>query len=228
MPKTVLPAHQARSRESLKRLLKAAVEILNTDGLDRATIPRIAARAGLSPGAVYRRFADKDALLREVAVRILEDNYHGTRALMEREDWQAMSLAELSRHVIAISLKGHRTYHGLLRALFFFTHQHPQAAFVRKMEELEWKVFRDVSELLLLRRDEIHHPDPEAAVRFALLTVGVMATGVFVVPRDPNEFAHLVPNVEAEMERELPRMFLRFLGVSHEELGKSRKPGAKS
>jgi hypothetical protein len=37
-----------------------------------------------------------------------------------------------------------------------------------------------------------------------------------------------VPNVEAEMERELPRMFLRFLGVSHEELGKSRKPGAKS
>lgn len=220
MPKTVLPAHQARSRESLKRLLKAAVEVLNTDGLERATIPRIAARAGLSPGAVYRRFADKDALMREVAVRILEDNYRHSRALMEREDWKSMSLAELARHVIAISLKGHRTYHGLLRALFFFTQQHPQAAFVRKMEELEWKVFRDVSELLLLRRDEIHHPDPEGAVKFALLAVGVMATGVLVVPRDSNEFAHLVPNVAAEMERELPRMFLRYLGVEDRSSGR--------
>jgi AcrR family transcriptional regulator len=213
MAKTVLPAHQARSRESLKRLLRAAIEVLNKDGLEGATIPRIAAHAGLSPGAVYRRFTDKDALLREVGVRLLEENYRNTQALMEREDWKAMSLTELSRHVIAITLKGHATYRGLLRALFFFTQQHPDAAFVRRMEELEWKVFHDVSELLLLRRSEIHHPHPEAAVKFALLMVGVAANSILAVPRDPTEFSHLVPNVESELERELPRMFLRYLGV---------------
>ena len=217
MAKTVLPAHQARSRESLKRLLRAAVDVLNKDGLEGATIPRIAARAGLSPGAVYRRFADKDALMREVGIRLLEDNYRQTKALMEREDWKAMSLAKLSRHVIAITLKGHSTYRGLLRALYFFTHQHPDAAFVRKMDDLEWKVFREVSELLLLRRDEIHHPDPEAAVRFALLMVGTAANSILALPRDPKEFSHLVPNVESELERELPRMFLRYLGVPGEE-----------
>ena len=213
MPKTVLPAHQARSRESLKRLLKAAIEVLNKDGLEGATIPRIAARAGLSPGTVYRRFADKDALMREVGIRLLEENYRNTRALMEREDWKIMSLTELSRHVIAISFKGHATYRGLLRALFFFTQQHPDAAFVRKMEDLEWKVFREVSELLLLRRREIRHPHPEAAVKFALLMVGTALNSVLVMPRSPKEFSHLVPNVEAELERELPRMFLRYLGV---------------
>lgn len=213
MPKTVLPAHQARSRESLKRLLKAAVEVLNKDGLEGATIPRIAARASLSPGAVYRRFTDKDALLREVGLRLLEENYRQTRALMEREDWKAMSLTELSRHVIAITLKGHATYRGLLRALFFFTQQHPDAAFVRKMEDLEWKVFRDVSELLLLRRSEIRHPNPEVAVRVALLMVGTVIHSVLVLPRDLTEFNRMVPNVEAEFERELPRMFLRYLGV---------------
>lgn len=213
MPKTILPAHQARSRESLKRLLKAAIEVLNKDGLEGATIPRIAARAGLSPGTVYRRFADKDALLREVGIRLLDENYRQTKALMEREDWKAMPLPDLSRHVIAITLKGHSTYRGLLRALYFFTQQHPDAAFVRKMEELEWKVFRDISELLLLRRDEIHHPNPGGAVRFALLMVGTAATSILVLPRDPKEFSHLVPNVEAEMQRELPEMFLRYLGV---------------
>jgi len=36
---------------------------------------------------------------------------------------------------------------------------------------------------------------------------------ILVLPRDPKEFSHLVPNVEAELERELPRMFLRYLGV---------------
>lgn len=219
MPKTVLPAHQARSRESLKRLLKAAIEVLNKDGLEGATIPRIAARAGLSPGAVYRRFADKDALLREVGLRLLEENYRQTKALMEREDWKVMSLVELSRHVIAITLKGHSTYRGLLRALFFFTQQHPDAAFVRKMEDLEWKVFQDVSELLLLRRREIHHPNPAAAVRVALLMVGTVANNVLVLPRDPTEFNRLVPNVEAELERELPRIFLRYLGIEDAATG---------
>jgi AcrR family transcriptional regulator len=213
VPKTVLPAHQARSRESLKRLLRAAIEVLNKDGLEGATIPRIAARAGLSPGTVYRRFADKDALMREVGLRLLEENYRQTKALMEREDWKAMSLTELSRHMIAITLKGHSTYRGLLRALFFFTQQHPDAAFVRKMEDLEWKVFQDVSELLLLRRNEIHHPHPEVAVRVALLMIGTVANNVLVLPRDPTEFDRLVPNVEGELERELPKIFLRYLGA---------------
>ncbi len=234
MPKTVLPAHQARSRESLKRLLRAAIEVLNKDGLEGATIPRIAAKAGLSPGTVYRRFADKDALLREVGIRLLEENYRRSKALMDREDWKAMSLTELSRHVIAISLKGHTTYRGLLRALFFFTQQHPDTAFVRKMEELEWKVFRDVSELLLLHRDEICHPDPEAAVKFALLMAGVAMNSILVLPRSPKEFSHLVSNVEAELERELPRMFLRYLGADRKPRSRrrqdaeSQKPAARS
>lgn len=216
MPKTVLPAHQARSRESLKRLLTAAVEILNKYGLEGATIPRIAAKAGLSPGSVYRRFADKDALLREVGMRLLEQNYAQTKAIMAREDWKAKSMPELCRHMVAITLKGHAQYRGLLRALFFFTYQHPDAAFIRKMEELEWKTFNEISQVLLLRRKEIHHPHPEAAVRFALLMLATAANRILVLPGNPGEFSHLVPNVEAELERELPEMLLRYLGITEE------------
>jgi AcrR family transcriptional regulator len=213
MPKTTLPAHQARSRESLLRLLKAAAEVLNKDGLEGATIPRIAARAGLSPGTVYRRFPDKDALLREVCLRLLQENYQGTRKLLASEQWKSMSLVELSRSVIAITLKGHHSHRGLLRALLLFTLQHPDAAFVRKSEELEWKTLNDVGELLLTRRCEIHHPDPESAVKFALLMVGVAAQGIFILPQHPTDFDRLLPDVETQLQRELPRMFLRYLGV---------------
>lgn len=213
MAKTVLPAHQARSRESLLRLLKATGEILNENGLEAATIPRIAARAGLSPGTVYRRFPDKDALLREVCIRLFDENYRNTKTLLAAERWKNMSLEEMARSVIAITLKGHRTHRGLLRALFFFIQQHPDAAFVRKSDELEWKTFQDVAELLLTRRKEIRHPDPETAVRFAMLMVGIAAQGVLVLPPNPKDLSRLVPDVDAQLERELPRMFLRYLGV---------------
>jgi AcrR family transcriptional regulator len=88
MRKTVLPVHQARSRDSLTRLLKAAVEILNEHGIEGATIPRIAARANVSPGTVYRRFRDKDALLREVCLRMLEDSFRQTSELLAVERWE--------------------------------------------------------------------------------------------------------------------------------------------
>ena len=72
-PQKTLAPQQARSRESLNRLLKAAVEVLGQQGVSGTTIPRIAAHAGLTPGAVYRRFRNKDVLLETAILRVLED-----------------------------------------------------------------------------------------------------------------------------------------------------------
>src|SRR5436309_16140425 len=74
MPKVrkALEPQQERSRESLRKLLKAAAEVLGQRGVEGATIPRIAHHAGLTPGAVYRRFHDKEALLETTILGILE------------------------------------------------------------------------------------------------------------------------------------------------------------
>src|SRR5271163_5196423 len=72
MDKNKLAPQQARSRESTRKLLKAAAEVLGQHGVEGTTIPRIAQHAGLTPGAIYRRFADKDALLETVILGILE------------------------------------------------------------------------------------------------------------------------------------------------------------
>ena len=213
MPKTMLPAYQARSRESLARLLKATIEVLDKDGMEGATIPRIAARAGLSPGAVYRRFPDKDALLREVCLRVFESNYKHTKQLVAAEKWEGKTLAQMARSVVELTLKGHRQHRGLLRALLFFIWQHPDAAFVRRCDELEWKTFQDITDLLLTRKSEIRHPHPESAVKFAILMTGIAAQGILVLPPDPRDLSRLVPDIDDRTERELPRMFLRFLGV---------------
>ncbi len=213
MPKTVLPARQERSRKTLALLLKATAEVLNKDGLEAATIPRIAARAGLTPGAIYRRFPDKDALLREVCLRMLDENYRHSKELLKPERWKDKPLAEICRYVIEITLKGHSVFRGLVRAYMFFTLQHPDVAFVRKCDDLEWKVIRAVGDLLLTRRKEIRHPDPDFAVSFAMLMVGAAAHTLLILPRDPKHFSRLVPDIEKRLEHELPEMILRYLQI---------------
>ena len=44
-------------------ILSAAKAVLEREGVDRLTIRKVAERANLSPMALYRHFADKDALL---------------------------------------------------------------------------------------------------------------------------------------------------------------------
>ncbi len=45
------------------RIIDAARQTLETEGLDGLTIRKVATRCGLSPMAIYRHFADKDALI---------------------------------------------------------------------------------------------------------------------------------------------------------------------
>lgn len=50
-----------------------AVTSLLSDGTEEITIPVIAARAGVNPTSVYRRWGDLDALREEVAVAVLTE-----------------------------------------------------------------------------------------------------------------------------------------------------------
>lgn len=213
MQETVLPALQQRSRMTLERLLKAAIDVLNAEGLDGATMPRIAARASLTPGSIYRRFPDKDALLKEVFLRMLDGNYQGSREFLRPDYWEGKSLAEMCRFMIETTLKGHARNRGLLRAFTSFMLQHPDTAFVRRCEDLQWKTSRAVADLFLTRRSEMHHPDPESAVPFALLMIGISAKSVLVLPRDSDHFSPLLPDAALRLQRELPEMVLRYLGI---------------
>src|SRR6185436_14876416 len=73
---------QQRSRQTLTRLLDAAEALLDENGLDAATVPAIAERAGVSVGVVYRRFRNKDELLRAVYERFFQRALQSNRTAM--------------------------------------------------------------------------------------------------------------------------------------------------
>ena len=63
---------QARSQETVDRILLAADREFGERGVAGASTTRIAARAGLSVGALYRFFPDKVAVADALAARYLE------------------------------------------------------------------------------------------------------------------------------------------------------------
>ena len=69
---TVRPPKQRRSRESYERVLDAARALLEENGFEGLTVQEVAARSGVSVGAIYERFGNKETLLRAVHARLME------------------------------------------------------------------------------------------------------------------------------------------------------------
>lgn len=69
-------ARQARSRRTRRTLLDAGLRLLEEEGPEALTIAAVSARAGVTPGTVYRRFGDKDRLLAAL-VEEFTDGFRG-------------------------------------------------------------------------------------------------------------------------------------------------------
>jgi AcrR family transcriptional regulator len=189
--KTLIP-QQARSRESMRKLMKAA---------------------GLTPGAIYRRFHDKDALLEAVIIRILERQDERLRTALTPEMASQIPLAVFAEQVINSMLVSYRANAALLRALRRFAQGRDQTSFYKKAAKLEMRAFQYLVELFLVRRDEIKHPDPQLAVSFALLMLTSTLIELILVDHDLKSWQAVIPKDDASLKRELLRSFLSHLGI---------------
>ncbi len=222
MPKrTPLAPQQARSRESLRKLLKAAAEVLGQHGVEGTTLPRIARHAGLTPGSVYRRFRDKDALLEAVVLGILERQEERTKAFLTPAQAAQIPLPVFAEQVIGGMVVSYRANAPLLRALRQFVQGRAHTPFWRKATRLETRSYERVVELFLSHRAEIPHPDPRLAISLGLMMVISTLYELVVLPLDLGPLKTLLPKDDPALKRELTRAFLSYLGVA-EKTGTSR------
>ncbi|MEJ7811961.1 MAG: TetR/AcrR family transcriptional regulator [Gemmatimonadaceae bacterium] len=204
-----LPTKQARSRETLDRLLEAAEAVLAEEGLDAATVPGIAGRAGLSVGVVYRRFPDKDALMRAVYERFFARSLDANREALDPARWEGVSAADAVRAVIRGLVHGYRRHRGLLRALLLYAQTHPDRDFRRRADAMNTETLRELGALILARGGEIAHPRPEAATEFGVLVIAA-ALNTLLLPEE----RRTAPFASDEaLATELARMYLGYLGL---------------
>lgn len=212
--KKVLPAYQARSRESLRKLLQATTEVLGQHGVEGATIPRIAQHAGLTPGSIYRRFHDKDALLETAILGILEAQEEGMRTGMTPIASTQVPLAIFAEQVITGMVVTYRSKAALLRAMKQFAQSRQNTPFARKACKLEVSYFERVVDLFLTHGEEIRHPDPRIAVSMGLMmVVGTLFQLVVFPTAGLKEWKGLLPKDDQALKVELTRAFLSYLGI---------------
>ena len=200
---------QLRSLETYNRLLDAADEILTDASFDDTTVAEIATRAGVTTGAFYARFDDKDALLHHLEERMNADFLALNEENAKDLERVSLSRAVMNHHRRLISVYQRRR--GIARALVL--RSHTDTALKRRIEKLN---ARSLPPFAMALRQYIHntdHPHPDRAVQFALVAVRSVCREV-VLFRESWPTAK--PIDDEELAKELTRQFLTYLGVRPE------------
>lgn len=164
--RSVASPKQSRSEATLHRLLDTAEHLICTDGLQSLSIATLVREAKSSVGGFYGRFKDKDELLRTLHERQLGEIRDLLASVIVPERWETVPLASMIEALVAVYQTRTRGRRRLIAAFLEASARNPEAweqgiAFRKELIEA-------IAALLLLRRDEITHPAPEKAVRFAL------------------------------------------------------------
>lgn len=89
---------QAHIDARMADILEAALRVFIQKGTDAATMQEIASEAGLSAGALYRYFANKDELIRAVFEKVILENRQGLAeaAAEARSPFDALRIAGIN------------------------------------------------------------------------------------------------------------------------------------
>jgi len=205
----VRPPRQARSQETLERILDAAEALVSEKGFDDTPVSEIVQRAGSSVGAFYTRFPDKDSLIHALHERYFEQAIATADEALEPGRWERARTEEIVAAVIGFLVQIYREQNGLIRA--FAVRNQTDDGFRALRERLSHYVSRHLAGLLATRGAEIAHEDPERAAAFGMTMVfgtlddamlfGDMRSGALALSDD-------------DLAAELTRAFLAYLGVT--------------
>jgi len=159
---SVRPPLQRRSKASLERVLDAGTTLLEEKGYEGLTVAEVSRRAGVSVGAIYARVGSKDNLIRAIHERVMAriTEQHGVFADVGR--WEHLPTRELIEETVREVAKIIRANGALLGV---FMHRGAvDEVIARRGSASAADLATKVESLLLTRRSEIRHPDPELAV----------------------------------------------------------------
>lgn len=198
------PPKQSRSRRTLERIVRASLAILDEEGPGALTVQAIVERAGSSVGSFYARFDGKDDLLDYLADRMWVDATEHWDAALAQRHWARHTLAELVDEAVTLLADAARAHAAPLRAL------QATGASGHAAGRFRAHVRDGLAAALLLRRDDIGHPDPDTAVRVGLAAASALLDG-------PREGA-LARLDEGDLRREARRLVRAYLQADDPDL----------
>ncbi len=210
----VRPPLQARSQQTLERLLDAAEALIMEKGVDAASISAVARRAGSSVGAFYARFPDKDALLRSVFERFAAQARATIDAVSTPERWTGVSVGQLLREVLGFALREVSDRQAVLAGLMACSAR--DATLSASVDGIVRHLGERIYFLLVARGDLAASPVTE--LRAGVLG-GVMLSVLQARSMHHPDHQGVLP--DALLADELTELSLRYLAVAGAERGQN-------
>jgi AcrR family transcriptional regulator len=197
------PAKQERSQRNLERIVSAAETVLSRDGWGAFTMKAVAEEAEASVGGIYRRFANKEQLLRAIKDNVLTraDAMHRNIAV-----YKAKNLADAVEHYGRSRIEALTTYADILKKIL----DAQQGDLVmqnrgRQSVQLGLRTFRS---MIAPFRAEIRHEDPELAGELAFYVFNATVLRKMQGLTSDSPFEHLDWDI---LKKELALVVLRYL-----------------
>ncbi|HYS05283.1 MAG TPA: helix-turn-helix domain-containing protein [Candidatus Dormibacteraeota bacterium] len=162
---------QERSRRTMRRLMEAAEEVIAERGVSGLTVGEVARRAGTAVGTIYTRFPDKDTFLRTLHDRFFARASVTADTVFDSSRRRNLPVRDLLAGCVRLLVRNYRARRGLLRALLLYVRMHDDGAFQTRAERLNLRFLARLKGLILSRRSELRHPDPERAVLVGLMMI---------------------------------------------------------
>jgi AcrR family transcriptional regulator len=161
---------QARSQDTLRRLLAATEKLLARFHFEDISIHQILAVSAVSTGSFYARFHRKEDLLPHLYQEYSDELKARMAGETDPTRWANVPLAGRIRGLVRQAVATYRERRGLLRAVALLARSRPQAVAKSALRERDDQ-YRAAAALLLACRSEIRHPAPERAVPAGILFV---------------------------------------------------------
>lgn len=204
---TPRPARQDRSLRTQERILAAMETLLADQDAGEVTMERLAERAHVSIGAIYKRFQGKDSLLPLVLERVHEQQFDRLREFLARPRWSEIGLAGRIHALLEVFAESQVARRRLIRSLVV---GHWQSEDQAPMQARSAELIGVMHAWLAERGDEIRHPDPRLALSLGLFTTLQALQTAVLFDRVPPALG--LPGFVGEMAR----MFQAYLGVARD------------
>jgi AcrR family transcriptional regulator len=199
---------QARSQDTLARMLDAAEELLETTSWEGITVAALVAKAKSSVGAFYARFPDKDALLQHLHQRRSNEAMQTAEAALARERWTGVPIADVVRAIVEFTAREYGERAGIHREMVRRHSVDP--TFRERSARVAAHTTRLVAALLEERRAQIDVLDTlSAADMLHRILFSVLDQQVQFSDRAPGA----LPLTSEQLAQELTRAMLGYLGV---------------
>jgi Transcriptional regulator len=190
---------QQRSRETVAAIEEAAAQLFDRYGHAATTTNKIAERAGVSIGTLYRYFPNKDALLWSLAEQHLDATAAAVTEALARAARQELPLPLLLHDIVHRVADLHTRRPALHRLLFDQAPRTPDL--VARFRQTEQALAAALA--AHLRRLGIAGSDPEAAALLAVQGVQAQIHGVVLDPPGGRDRDDLLAAIVTQWHRAL-------------------------